>query len=270
MRFMLLGSGAVRTTLDRWGPAQILQIGDEYLLFDCGRNATTRIVQAGVNLPDVSPVFFTHHHYDHNCDFTCFFLTGWVMGRDVPLKVYGPSGTEALCRGLFKEIYAEDIATRARHPMYSKLGCEFDACDVTEETWTLEAGDWRIHMVHGDHCKPAMDSLAFRVEAEGKSIVVVGDTTLCEPIMDLAEGCDLLVHECTFPTERMESGHWVDFHTSPRQLGRWARERGVKRLLLKHFAVQEGVTVEGMAAEVRAEFGDKGLIVGEDLLSVEI
>ena len=270
MQFTLLGSGAVRPTLDRWGPAQIVRIGDEVLLFDCGRGASMRVVEAGVAIPEVRHVFFTHHHYDHNCDFPYFFLTGWALGRDFPLKVCGPRGTEAFCRGLFKEVYAEDMASRAPHPQYSRLGREFEARDVIEEEWTLETPNWRIRMVHGDHCPEFLDSLAFRVEAEGKSVVIVGDTTLCEAVQDLAEGCDLLVHECTFPTERIESGHWRIFHTSPRQLGRWARERGVKRLMLKHFAVQDGVSVEAMAEEARAEFSDDGLIVGEDLMTLEI
>ena len=98
----------------------------------------------------------------------------------------------------------------------------------------------------------------------------MGDTTLCEPLMQLAEGADLLVHECTFPTERIEKGHWGKFHTSPKALGAWARDRGVKRLLLKHFAIQQGVTVEALAAEVRSEFGDQGLLVGHDLLELDI
>ena len=52
--------------------------------------------------------------------------------------------------------------------------------------------------------------------------------------------------------------------------GRGARERGVKRLVLKHFAVQEGVEVEPMAEEVRSTYGGAGLIVGRDLLEISV
>lgn len=229
-----------------------------------------RLIQAGLPLPDVGPVFFTHHHYDHNCDFVYFFLTGWVLGRCDPLKVYGPRGTEAFCHGLFDMTYADDIATRARHPMYSKHGCEWTARDVTEPRWVIQKPDYRMTMVHAKHCGPTLDSLAFRVESEGKSIVIVGDTAPCSAVMHLAEGCDLLVHECTFPTERIASGHWHEFHTAPRDLGRWAKQRGVKRLIIKHFAVQHGVSIENMAEEVRDESGEDGLIVGRDLLEVAV
>jgi ribonuclease BN (tRNA processing enzyme) len=147
---------------------------------------------------------------------------------------------------------------------------EYVARDVLEDTWTLEGEGYRIRMVHVLHKPQILDNLAFRIEAEGKAIVVAGDNILCESLMDLAEGCDLLVHECTFPTERIERHRWGGFHTSPKALGRWARERGVRKLVLKHYAIQEGVEVEPMVEEVRAEFGDDGLIAGYDLLTVDV
>lgn len=272
MKYTLLGSGCVRPTLDRWGPAQIVEVAGRRLLFDCGRGASMRIVEAGIPLESVEDVFFTHHHYDHNCDFAYFFLTGWVLGRNVPLRVIGPRGTEAFCDGLFNTVYRDDINTRRFQPVYARspLGCAYEARDVLEDTLTLEGDGYRIRMVHVLHKSHILDNLAYRIEAEGKSIVVVGDTQVCEPLLRLAEGADLMAHECTFPTARVRSGEWASFHTAPAALGRWAKEAGVKRLVLKHFAVQEGVEVEPMAEEVRAEFGDEGLIVGEDLLTVEV
>ena len=69
MKLILLGTGAVRPDLQRWGPAQVVQVAGENLLFDCGRGASMRLLQAGLPLESVGRVFFTHHHYYHNCDF---------------------------------------------------------------------------------------------------------------------------------------------------------------------------------------------------------
>ena len=270
MKFILLGSGAVRPDLEHWGPSQVVQVAGQNLLFDCGRGATMRLVEAGIPVDELRRVFFTHHHFDHNCDFAYLFLVSWVLGRDFPMEVVGPRGTEAFCDGLFKSVYRDDINTRRFHPSYTRHGCEYVARDVLEDQWTLQTDDFRIRMVHVIHKSQVLDNLAYRVEAEGKSIVVVGDTTLCEPLMKLAEGADLMAHECTFPTERIEKGQWGAFHTSPKALGKWARERGVKKLLLKHYAVQKGVAVEPMVEEVRSEFGQANLIVGRDLLTVEL
>jgi len=270
MRFILLGAGCVRPDLEHWGPSQIVQVAGENLLFDCGRGATMRMVQAGIRPPDIRKVFFTHHHMDHNCDFAYFFISSWTLLRDAPVYVYGPRGTVHFCDTLLGEVYRDDINSRRFHATYPDHGCEWVARDVLEDEWVLETDHYRITMIHTLHKPQILDNLVFKIEAEGKSVVIVGDTQNYEPLRNFAAGCDLLVHECTFPTERLESGKWGSFHTSPRQLGRWAKEKGVKKLMLKHYAIQKGVQREPMAQEVREEFGDENLIVGKDLMTVDV
>ncbi|MGQ9663407.1 MAG: MBL fold metallo-hydrolase, partial [Kiritimatiellia bacterium] len=126
-------------------------------------------------------------------------------------------------------------------------------------------------MIHVIHKAPILDNLAYRLEAEGKSIVIVGDAALDRNLMEFAEGADLLVHKCSFPSAVLEREQWAEFHTPPRELGRWARQRGVKRLVLKHFCLRPGVVeLEELVREVKDTFGEERLIVGEDLLCVEI
>lgn len=271
MKLTLLGSGAVRPDLEHWGPSQLVQVAGENLLFDCGRGASMRLTEAGLSLGDIKRAFFTHHHFDHNCDFPYLFLTSWCLGRQVPMEVVGPRGTEAFCDSLFNHVYRDDIATRRGHQIYSELGEKWNARDVLEETFTLEGDGYVVKMIHVKHKHPILDNLAYRVEAEGKSIVVVGDTTLCENLMEFSEGADLLVHECSFPSAMLHGENWTAFHTDPRELGRWAKERGVKQLMLKHFCLREGVIeLDTLVEEVRGTFGSDGLIVGEDLMSVDV
>ncbi len=98
----------------------------------------------------------------------------------------------------------------------------------------------------------------------------MGDTSPCDRLVEFAAGCDLLVHECTFPHEYLADKKWGIFHTSPKHLGQWAKAAGVKKLMLKHFAVQKGVSVDAMVDEVASEFGTYGLIVGEDLMTIDV
>jgi len=271
MKLILLGSGAVRPDLDHWGPAQVVQVGGQNLLFDCGRGTSMRCVQAGIPLPSIQRVFFTHHHFDHNCDFPYLFLASWTLGRDTPMEVIGPRGTEAFCSALFTQAYREDIETRRGHPIFSAQGEKWIARDVTEKEFCLQDEAYAVRMIHVKHNHPVLDNLAFRIESKGISAVIVGDTTLCPELMEFAEGADLLVHECSFPTAMIEKEHWEEFHTSPRELGKWAKERGVKQLLLKHFCLRPGVVeLDVLVDEVRETFGDEGLIVGRDLLTVEL
>ena len=72
-------------------------------------NAT--LVPAKNDFSALTAVFFTHLHSDHVVGFPDFWLTGWVMGRDTPLRVWGPVGTKAMTAHLM-EAFSFDIATR--------------------------------------------------------------------------------------------------------------------------------------------------------------
>ncbi|MGE5253721.1 MAG: MBL fold metallo-hydrolase, partial [Planctomycetaceae bacterium] len=100
------------------------------------------------------------------------------------------------------------------------------------------------------------DSIGFRVNTGGRSMVYSGDTDYCGEIVILGKEADLLVLECSFPEERKKEGH-----LTPALAGRIAREAGAKKLLLTHFyPVFEGHDIR---KECRKEFS------GEILLAVD-
>jgi ribonuclease Z len=55
----------------------------------------------------------------------------------------------------------------------------------------------------------------------------------------LAQGADLLIHECTFPEEALEFRKKVEIgtyaHTSPTELGKLAARVGAKSVVATHF-----------------------------------
>ena len=63
-------------------------------------------------------------------------------------------------------------------------------------------------------------SLAYRVEAEGRSLVYSGDTDVSDSLVDLARGADLLVLEAANPFK-------VPGHLTPAEAGRLAAQAGV-------------------------------------------
>jgi ribonuclease BN (tRNA processing enzyme) len=77
-----------------------------------------------------------------------------------------------------------------------------------------------------------LPSVAYRVEHEGRSIVFSGDVERDEPgLIDLAHGCDLLVHHLALPEREVEHGH---LHAKPSQVGRVAAAAGCRTLLVSH------------------------------------
>ena len=115
MRYIMLGSGAVRDNPNRGGPSQLLQIGNENWMFDCGRSACTNLARAGVNCENVDRLFLTHLHFDHIVDVPYLVFVGWVKVRKKPLQIYGPVGTKHFVSHVIRPPFDQDIQSRIGH-----------------------------------------------------------------------------------------------------------------------------------------------------------
>jgi ribonuclease Z len=92
--------------------------------------------------------------------------------------------------------------------------------------------------------------------------VYSGDTEPYQRIAALAEGADLLIHECSFP-EPFD----VTNHTTPRKLGILARNVGC--IVLTHFYPQAEGHTDEMAQEV-SELSGLRATAGWDLMTLVI
>lgn len=91
MELVLLGTACgCRIRPSRRATSQVVVVGEEPLLFDCGEGATRQLLEAGIHPSDVEHPFFSHHHLDHNSDYVYFAFTTYFWGRQARLKVYGP------------------------------------------------------------------------------------------------------------------------------------------------------------------------------------
>ena len=79
------------------GASEAILIGDDVLLFDCGRHVSSQILRSGVPPYNVNFLFFTHiYHFDHTCDYPNLLFSRYKGSLDAPLKqlnVFGPKGT---------------------------------------------------------------------------------------------------------------------------------------------------------------------------------
>ena len=142
-----------------------------------------------------------------------------------------------------------------------------------------EDEDVRITATLVDH-HPTAPAFAYRFDTPDGSIVISGDTTVSENLIDLAQGVDYLVHEvidvewvdrlaATLPVEVRDAvrQHLIESHTTIEQVGRDVAEpANAKNLVLTHYAP------DNPAARWRqAKRGYSGnLIVGTDLLELAV
>jgi len=269
----LLGTGSPQPRMDRFGPSILVEAGKEKLLFDCGRGATQRIEQHKVPFAEVDALFLTHLHSDHVVGIPDLWLTGWVRGRKVPLRVWGPEGTKEMMSYL-EQAYQFDI--HIRRDVDEKLpsqGVVVVVKDI-EQGVVYEHGGTKVTAFAVDHglVKPA---LGYRIDFAGHSVVVSGDTRYSENLVRFSEGADVLIHEVIDPdtfrlknpaasSERVQG--IVAHHTTPEQAGKvFAR---VKPKLAVYSHIVPGDTTDLIPLTRKTYSGP--LEVGEDLMSIEI
>lgn len=143
-----------------------------------------------------------------------------------------------------------------------------------------EDGDVQVTATLVDH-HPMAPSFAYRFDTPRGSVVVSGDTTVSENLIELAEGADYLVHEVIDPAfvERLVATvppavagplreHLLGAHTTIEQVGRDVAEpAGVKNLVLTHLVPVDNPISAWQPAKVG--FSGK-LIVGRDLMSLDL
>lgn len=272
-RVTLLGTGAPPPVLDRFGPSTLVEAGGEKLLFDAGRGALQRLHQLGIPFGDVTGLFLTHHHSDHVVGFVDLWLTGWIGRpwgrRTVPLKVWGPEGTNQMAEHL-PLAFATDI--RVRSHSYNAEGVKLESTEI-EEGVVFESGDVRVTAFKVDHGGEQLDAFGYRVDYKGRSAVLSGDTTFNENLMAHSQNVDLLVHEVTHGMgegfERANLERIRRNHTTPEDAGVVFARTRPKLAVYTHLLLFGDATDDDLIPATRGAY-DGPLLVGEDLMRFDI
>ncbi len=247
--------------------------GDTQVLVDCGWGAARRLRPAGVNPASIDVALFTHMHTDHMTDVPDFLFQRWTGGATVPLRVFGPEGTQEMVDG-FLMAMRRDIGFRQAHHG-DKLHPDGIRVEVTEiatprgiET-CLELGGLRFEAFEVDHF-PVVPAFGYRATFEGQSVVLSGDTAVCDSLASACRGVDMLVCEAmNVPMlegiiaalraggREREAGLLGDvpsYHISTIEIANLANEAGVGEVVLSHIippilndAAQEAAFIAGMS-----------------------
>ena len=162
------------------------------------RRAKSAVVDrgiAGLDPVKLRVVFLTHLHSDHTVGYPDLILTPWVLGRRVPLEVYGPSGIGHMTEHVL-EAYSADFATRTKDRALYTVGAfpEGHAVNAHEIKPGVVYKDANV-TVTAFATKHAMESYGYRFDTPDRSIVISGDTNPTQATIDACRGCDVLIHE---------------------------------------------------------------------------
>ena len=280
-RVTLLGTGVPIPSPDRFGPATLIEAGDQKLLIDAGRGAAIRLYQLGVPIGRIDALLLTHYHSDHTSGIPDVWLTGWLQShfatRTKPFRVIGPIGAKTLMENL-ERAYALDIKIRIADEKLPPEGAaveveEFDRDGVIFERSGVKVIAFEVD--HGDVIKPAY---GYRIEHAGRVAVISGDTRYNANVIKYGAGADLLVHEVALARpELMSEAHIqriVAHHVTPREAGRVFAQARPKLAAFTHFVMLASEKIpapslDDLLAETRHTY-DGPLVLGEDLMSFEI
>ncbi len=269
----LLGTGSPLVDPERGGPATLVRAGGATLLFDCGRAALMRAAAAGAAANQLTALVLTHLHSDHITDLNDVITSRWVTTfTPDPLRIFGPPGTQAVVDGSLASL-APDISYRLAH--HDDLTWD-PGVQVAEglEGVIFEEGGVRILAASTDH-RPVHPSVGYRVEHDGASVVIAGDTVPCAGLDLLCDGADALVHTVIredlvrlIPVPRLQD--ILDYHSSVEQAAQTAARGGVGTLVLTHYvpSMQPG-TEEEWRALAAAHFSGP-IELGDDLHRVDV
>ena len=280
----ILGSSAALPTAKRFPTAHLLKAGERFFLIDCGEGTQIRLRQYGINPSRIHHILISHLHGDHVFGLFGLLSTLGMMGRKVPLHLYGPHALEEFMNSYSRFfgplpfelefrtpsenmdfIYESDkltikaIPLKHRIPAFGYLFKEKKkALNVRKEkieTLGLGIADV-VKLKRGEDYvsksgQVIPNSQLTLPPMHQRSYAYLSDTLFVPELAEQVKGVDLLFHEATFSESDKELAARTQ-HSTAAQAATLAKLAGVKKLLIGHFSsrYKEPLLLENEAREV--------------------
>ena len=283
MKITCLGTGCPEPNPRRASSGNLLEIGNDVILMDCGGGVFDRLIlQSGCKPSDITHLFFTHLHTDHMMDYARLVYAAWDEGG-AAIKVFGPAPIASITGKLFGRdgVFATDLAARTELKGSQEVWVERggtlpppwpqpEVIEV-EPGFTYPGNGWTLSSCNAPHAQPLLTCMAFRVEAAGNSMVYTGDTALCQEVELLAHNADLLIHWCYRLNSDVTNEFIRNMLPDSVEIATLAEYCNIGKLLVTH--LRTGMDTDearaGILTELAANYsGDAG--IAEDLLKIQL
>ena len=231
----------------------MVRAGENIYIVDIGDGSASNLRNWGIPFNKIKSVLLTHLHSDHIFDLASLHQASWIMQkRKAKLDVYGPQGVGLVTKG-FETAYEPDYFFRNSHhgdqiaPL-DVAGFNPHTVDLNQPKVIHEDGliVTAFKVVH-DPVKPA---LGYRFDYKGRSLVISGDTSYSENLIEKSREADVLIHEA-------QANHMINiirdfnlqrgadlnaklmedittYHTTPVEAAEIANLANVKHLIFYH------------------------------------
>jgi ribonuclease BN (tRNA processing enzyme) len=192
MKIKMVGTGSSTPSLRRLSPSCLVYTKAGTVLIDIGPSVVRRLLEFGCTVDNVDIIVITHFHPDHTVDLATFlFACNYgETERQKPLLIIGGKGIGTFYRRLLRLF-----------PWIEPLNYRVTVKALPKGRWGAEGTT--ITTGPTNH---RGESIAVRLDEDGKSAVFSGDTDYSPSLIELASGTDLFVVECSYPVRKQE-GH---------------------------------------------------------------
>lgn len=245
MKLTILGTGSPLPIANRVQTGFLIEKEGRLLLVDCGSGVYDRLQQLAVDWARLDTFLLTHHHLDHLSDLLTILTARWLLGHP-QATVCGPPGTQKLVRqwiSLFP--YVQDFV-------------KVEVRELVAGT-TAELAGFEVQTLAMRHFQ--VPSLSYKFD---HALVICGDSDPLPELKAFADGCKVLIHECSYTDAQANVGH-----ANPTDLGRVLAGAQLDELWLTHFYPEAAQQGEAVVAAVGRHFKGK-VRLAQDFLEAEV
>ncbi|WP_300347343.1 ribonuclease Z [Chryseobacterium sp.] len=271
----ILGFNSAIPTVNTSPTAQLLEMEERCFLIDCGEGTQVQLRKAKARFSKINHIFISHLHGDH-----CFGLPGLIasfrlLGRDVPLHVYGPKGIKKMLETIFtitethrgfeviyheldkdysEKIYEDNRVEVYTIPLDHRIYCngylfkekqKDRHLNMQEISKYKEIETCDYHNLKAGKDFELSDGYILKNEvlttepAQPVSYAFCSDTRYLESVIPIIKDVTVLYHESTFLHDLKEMADYTG-HTTALEAARIARQAKVGKLILGHFSNRYG------------------------------
>lgn len=267
----ILGYNSAIPTVKSSPTAQLLEMEERLFLIDCGEGTQVQMRKAKAKFSKIKHIFISHLHGDH-----CFGLPGLIssftlLGREMPLHIYGPKGIKKMLQTVFQitesrmdfEIVYHELNNQESEKIYEDSRIEVFTIPLQHRIYCngyLFKEKPKERHLNIDEIKkyPEIEICDYQNIKNGQDFVLsdgyvlknktltkdpqpsvsyafCSDTKYSEEIITIIKEVDVLYHESTFLEDLKDMAKKTG-HSTALEAATIAKKANVKKLILGHFS----------------------------------